>query len=240
MSENLSSNQSVGSHQCDETGALLRQNRSSVRQTGWTNATKRVPRERCDKTGAFGRRCDKTGADRILPTVRHRFPARRPCFQPLDLRAKLRAGPLWREHCDKGGAIRDATRIGCVSQYTPTSLTLDQRTNIDGVPKAAELIEISGGHALEASDRAIMNMLYQHAHDSGVTRRFVQNCTLTGVGWSLRSLAAASGRAGNRTRLLIRPQAPPATRNTQFGTALISLAFRLSVRFWTNRPVTPL
>jgi hypothetical protein len=47
------------------------------------------------------------------------------------------------------------------------SLTLDQRTNIDGVPKAAELIEISGGYALEASDRAIMNMLYQHAHDSG-------------------------------------------------------------------------
>lgn len=47
------------------------------------------------------------------------------------------------------------------------SLTLEQRTNLDGVPKAAELIEISGGHALEASDRAIMNMLYQHAHDSG-------------------------------------------------------------------------
>src|SRR5271165_5622755 len=47
------------------------------------------------------------------------------------------------------------------------SLTLEQRTNIDGVPKAAELIEISGAHALEASDRAILNLLYQHAHDSG-------------------------------------------------------------------------
>lgn len=46
-------------------------------------------------------------------------------------------------------------------------LTLDQRTNINGVPKAAELIEISGAHALEASDRAILNLLYQHAHDSG-------------------------------------------------------------------------
>jgi hypothetical protein len=56
---------------------------------------------------------------------------------------------------------------GWASQYTLMSLTLDQRTNIDGVPKAVELIEISGGHALEASDRAIMNMLYQHAHDSG-------------------------------------------------------------------------
>ena len=54
-----------------------------------------------------------------------------------------------------------------VSQYENMSLTLDQRTNIDGVPKAAELIEITGAHALEASDRAILNLLYQHAHDSG-------------------------------------------------------------------------
>jgi len=47
------------------------------------------------------------------------------------------------------------------------SLTLEQRTNSNGVPKAAELIEITGAHALEASDRAILNLLYQHAHDSG-------------------------------------------------------------------------
>ena len=47
------------------------------------------------------------------------------------------------------------------------SLTLDQRTNHEGIPKAAELIEITGAHALEASDRAILNLLYQHAHDSG-------------------------------------------------------------------------
>lgn len=47
------------------------------------------------------------------------------------------------------------------------SLTLEQRTNNEGVPKAAELIEITGAHALEASDRAILNLLYQHAHDSG-------------------------------------------------------------------------
>jgi hypothetical protein len=47
------------------------------------------------------------------------------------------------------------------------SLTLNQRTNLSGVPKAAELIEIAGAHALEASDRAILNLLYQHAHDSG-------------------------------------------------------------------------
>ena len=47
------------------------------------------------------------------------------------------------------------------------SLTVEQRTNIDGWPKAGELIEMSGTHPLEASDRAILNILYQHAHDSG-------------------------------------------------------------------------
>jgi hypothetical protein len=47
------------------------------------------------------------------------------------------------------------------------SLTVEQRSNYDGVPKAAELIEITGASALEASDRAILNLLYQQAHDSG-------------------------------------------------------------------------
>ena len=46
-------------------------------------------------------------------------------------------------------------------------LTLLQRTNLDGFPKAGELIEITGAHELEAADRAILNLLFQHAHDSG-------------------------------------------------------------------------
>jgi hypothetical protein len=46
-------------------------------------------------------------------------------------------------------------------------LTLLQRSNLDGFPKPRELIEITGAHELEASDRAILNLLYQHAHDSG-------------------------------------------------------------------------
>lgn len=50
------------------------------------------------------------------------------------------------------------------------SLTVEQRTNNQGVPKAGELIEITGAHALEASDRAILNLLYQFAHDSGRMR----------------------------------------------------------------------
>jgi hypothetical protein len=47
------------------------------------------------------------------------------------------------------------------------NLTVFQRTNLKGFPKAGELIEITGAHELEASDRAILNLLYQHAHDSG-------------------------------------------------------------------------
>ena len=47
------------------------------------------------------------------------------------------------------------------------SLTTQQVTNAVGFPKPAELIEITGTSALEAQDRAIMNVLYQHAHDSG-------------------------------------------------------------------------
>ena len=49
----------------------------------------------------------------------------------------------------------------------PMSLTTSQLTNVIGFPKAAELIEITGTHALEASDRAIFNHLLQTAHDSG-------------------------------------------------------------------------
>ena len=45
--------------------------------------------------------------------------------------------------------------------------TLEQRTNAGGFPKAGELIEITGAHELEAQDRAVLNLLYQHAHDSG-------------------------------------------------------------------------
>src|SRR4051794_2752346 len=47
------------------------------------------------------------------------------------------------------------------------SLTINQKTNYIGFPKTAELIEITGAHQLEASDRALQNMLLQGAHDSG-------------------------------------------------------------------------
>jgi hypothetical protein len=47
------------------------------------------------------------------------------------------------------------------------SLTTRQQSNHDGFPKAAELIEIEGAFALEASDRAMFNHLLQTAHDSG-------------------------------------------------------------------------
>jgi hypothetical protein len=47
------------------------------------------------------------------------------------------------------------------------SRTVQQKTNHLGFPKPGELIEMTGTHVLEASDRAILNLLYQHAHDSG-------------------------------------------------------------------------
>src|SRR5271168_1883716 len=47
------------------------------------------------------------------------------------------------------------------------SRTIEQRTNHLGFPKPGEFIEMTGTHMLEASDRAIFNLLYQHAHDSG-------------------------------------------------------------------------
>lgn len=47
------------------------------------------------------------------------------------------------------------------------SLTIAQKTNFDGFPKAGELIEVTGTHLLEASDRALLNTLIQRAHDSG-------------------------------------------------------------------------
>jgi hypothetical protein len=39
-----------------------------------------------------------------------------------------------------------------------THLTVLQLTNLDGFPKAGELIEITGAHELEASDRVILNL----------------------------------------------------------------------------------
>jgi hypothetical protein len=45
--------------------------------------------------------------------------------------------------------------------------TILQQSNHDGFPMAAELIEIEGAHALEASNRALFNQLLQMARDSG-------------------------------------------------------------------------
>ena len=47
------------------------------------------------------------------------------------------------------------------------SLTVSQKTNYNGFPKPGELIEITGAHGLEAADRAILNRLYQLAHEAG-------------------------------------------------------------------------
>jgi hypothetical protein len=47
------------------------------------------------------------------------------------------------------------------------SKTIAQITNLDGWPKARELVEFVGHHVLETNDRALLNTLYQISHDSG-------------------------------------------------------------------------
>jgi Initiator Replication protein len=69
--------------------------------------------------------------------------------------------------CDRSGVHRDLTVIDVTSECSLMSVTSAQRTNVVGFPKAGELIEITGAHALTSSDRAILNLLYQNAHDSG-------------------------------------------------------------------------
>ena len=58
------------------------------------------------------------------------------------------------------------------------SLTVSQKTNHSGFPKPGELIEITGAHGLEAADRAILNRLYQLAHEAG-------NITETEAEWEI-------------------------------------------------------
>lgn len=76
------------------------------------------------------------------------------------------------------------------------SLTVQQVTNFSGFPKAAELIEITGAHALEASDRAIFNQLLQLAHES-------ERLTEADAEWeiTLSSLRRASSKHESNDRV---------------------------------------
>ncbi|MGD0108437.1 MAG: hypothetical protein ABSC06_31020 [Rhodopila sp.] len=72
-------------------------------------------------------------------------------------------------------------------------LTQLQRTNLSGFPKPGELIEITGAHELEAPDRAILNLLYQHAHNSG-------RLTEGDAAWELPLAVRPTCRGGMRGR----------------------------------------
>ena len=72
--------------------------------------------------------------------------------------------------------------------------TLEQKTNVVGFPKAGELIEITGAHELEAQDRAVLNLLYQHAHDSGRLAEI-------GAEWELPLAALRPSRHESNDRL---------------------------------------
>jgi hypothetical protein len=74
------------------------------------------------------------------------------------------------------------------------SSTVQQITNAVGFPKPAELIEITGASRLEAQDRAVLNILYQHAHDSG-------QITKAGAKWEIPAVALRTSRHESNDRL---------------------------------------
>jgi hypothetical protein len=76
------------------------------------------------------------------------------------------------------------------------SKTVEQKSNVFGFPKPGEFIEMTGTHMLEASDRAVFNLLYQHAHDSG---RLLDPAAEWEV--PLITLRAALSRHDNNARL---------------------------------------
>lgn len=75
------------------------------------------------------------------------------------------------------------------------SFTVEQKINHSGFPKAGELIEITGAHALEASDRTLLNVLFQHAHKSG-------NLATSGATWeiSMAAMRTSSHESNDRLR----------------------------------------
>src|SRR3984885_490445 len=77
------------------------------------------------------------------------------------------------------------------------SLTLEQRSNLDGYPKAGELIEMTGLEDLEASQRAISNLLYQHAHESG---RFTEPDAVFEIPMATLRTALSKHESGDRLR----------------------------------------
>ncbi len=74
------------------------------------------------------------------------------------------------------------------------SSTMKQITTAAGFPKPAELIEITGASALEAQDRAVLNVLYQHAHDSG-------HLTKSGAKWEIPAVTLRTSRHESNDRL---------------------------------------
>jgi hypothetical protein len=77
------------------------------------------------------------------------------------------------------------------------SRTIEQRTNFDGYPKAGELIEMTGLEDLEASQRAISNLLYQHAHESG---RIAESGAVFEIPMSTLRTALSKHESGDRLR----------------------------------------
>jgi hypothetical protein len=88
-------------------------------------------------------------------------------------------------------------RVSDRSKVESMSRTLEQRTNFDGFPKAGELIEMTGLEDLEASQRALSNLLYQHAHDSG---RFTEPDAVFEIPMTTLRNALSKHESGDRLR----------------------------------------
>lgn len=82
---------------------------------------------------------------------------------------RLKTREKWGKKGEKAGGAGKGIVKGFPFCYERrmAHLTVKQKSNLAGFPKAAELIEITGTHQLEAVDRAIQNMLFEHAHESG-------------------------------------------------------------------------
>jgi hypothetical protein len=107
------------------------------------------------------------------------------------------------------------------------SLTVEQFTNVKGFPKAAELIEITGAHALEASDRAIFNQLLQIAHDSD---KLVEPDAEWEITLSSLRRASSKHESNDRVRESLRRLRRTEVKVTYVSGKRISLSSRIPMR----------
>jgi hypothetical protein len=100
--------------------------------------------------------------------------------------------------------------------------TVDQKSNALGFPKAGEMIQITGDHELEAGDRAVLDLLYEHAHNSG--RLTEQGAEFTiGVSQLRASLHHGTDRVRDSLERLMKVQVAVPFRDPDTGEEMVLL-----------------